>query len=123
MVGPENRVTLAMDHSSRLFAASLNPASAAHSKDDWYSRCGRLGGFGLTLPVPTNQNALADPVLRISTRGVKLLDMLGLKIGDPLHYPKMKYHATKEPVTVKDEIEERNLGDGWAESPSAFRTS
>ena len=35
-------------------------------------------------------------------------------------FPKMKYHAIKDPVTVANAEEERKLGDGWADTPAAF---
>ncbi|OFV96349.1 MAG: hypothetical protein A3H28_15110 [Acidobacteria bacterium RIFCSPLOWO2_02_FULL_61_28] len=35
-------------------------------------------------------------------------------------FPKVKYHATKEPVTVANAEEERKLGEGWADTPAAF---
>ncbi len=35
-------------------------------------------------------------------------------------FPKVKYHATKDPVTVANPDEEQNLGKGWADTPAAF---
>jgi len=35
-------------------------------------------------------------------------------------YPRVKYHATREPVTVANEAEERKLGKGWEDTPAAF---
>ena len=53
------------------------------------------------------------------SRAVRLLNLLGRNV-DPSAYPKVKYDATKEPVTVDDEDAERALGEGWAERPAAF---
>jgi hypothetical protein len=33
------------------------------------------------------------------------------------HYPKMLYHATENPVVVKDLAEHETYGEGWQESP------
>src|SRR3989304_2049851 len=35
-------------------------------------------------------------------------------------FPKVKYHATKDPVTVANAEEERKLGEGWENTPAAF---
>ena len=35
-------------------------------------------------------------------------------------FPKVKYHATKDPVTVANAEEERELGEGWKNTPAAF---
>lgn len=41
-------------------------------------------------------------------------------VGDP--YPKKRYHATKDPVYVQSEAEEKSLGSGWHDSPKAAKT-
>ena len=104
-----NTWTGVLDHATR----------AGFSKDDWYARCGRLSGFGLVAQVPSSvgPDALC---YRLTGRAVRLLGLLG-RSTNPGEYPKVKYHATKEPVTVDDEDEESALGDGWAESPDAFK--
>jgi hypothetical protein len=35
-------------------------------------------------------------------------------------YPKWKYHRTQPACTVENPEQEANLGDGWADHPSAF---
>jgi hypothetical protein len=35
-------------------------------------------------------------------------------------YPKWKYHRSLPACTVQDPEQEANLGDGWADHPSAF---
>lgn len=35
-------------------------------------------------------------------------------------YPKYKYHLTSQARVVSSEMEEKSLGDGWADSPSDF---
>ena len=53
---------------------------AGISRDDWYATCGRLGGFGLLMPVRTN-SAMIEPeheVFRITGPGRRLLALLGL---------------------------------------------
>jgi len=36
-------------------------------------------------------------------------------------YPRWKYHRTEPAVIVKSQQEEAELGEGWAESPAAFK--
>lgn len=38
------------------------------------------------------------------------------------NYPTWRYHSTENPRVVKSEVEENNLGDGWADTPAAFHT-
>src|ERR1039457_5707263 len=37
-----------------------------------------------------------------------------------LHYPKMKYHWTKDPAIVNNADDGAALGGGWADTPAAF---
>ena len=37
-------------------------------------------------------------------------------------YPAKRYHARKPAVYVQNEAEDRDLGPGWADHPSAFAT-
>lgn len=90
------------------------------SKDDWYGRCARLSGFGLLVPVRTNQNALGESVYRLTGRAVRLLGLLGRNI-DPKAFPSTRYHSDGRTVTVDDEDDERALGEGWADTPAAFQ--
>ena len=36
-------------------------------------------------------------------------------------YAKWKYHRTEPAVMVKDPEEEADLGEGWADRPTAFK--
>src|SRR5262249_30956705 len=94
---------------------------AGVSKDDWYSRCARLSGFGLTVLVYPNQSQQGPDAIcfRLTGRAVRLLQLLGVNT-DPGVYPRWKYHATEEARTVQDEDEERRLGPGWADTPNPF---
>ena len=95
---------------------------AGISNDDWSSRCGRLGGFGLVLPVPSNPNIQGPSVscYRLTGRAVRLLGLLG-RNTDPAAYPKALYNASGETKTVDDEDEQAALGAGWEETPAAFK--
>lgn len=95
---------------------------AGISKDDWYSRCARLGGFGLTVPVQPNPSFQGPDAMcyRLTGRAVRLLKLLGRNV-DPSAYPSWRYHATKPAVVVNDEDEDSRLGEGWADSPAAFQ--
>jgi len=94
---------------------------AVISRDDWDARCGRLSGFGLTSAVQPNpvQQSPDMNCFRLTGRAVRLLGLLGRNVN-PGAYPTWRYHATKEAVIVKDEDEDRALGEGWADSPAKF---
>jgi hypothetical protein len=36
-------------------------------------------------------------------------------------YPSWRYHRTKPAVIVKSQQEEADLGEGWADTPAAFK--
>jgi len=114
--------TDANDYTEKWTDVLDHATKAGVSKDDWYSRCGRLSGFGLVLPVKANSisQATEDGCYRLTSRAVRLLGLLGRNL-DRTAYPKTLYHAAMEPVTVDDEDEESALGEGWAESPDAFK--
>jgi hypothetical protein len=95
---------------------------AGVSRDDWYSRCGRLGGFGLAGLVQSNPGyqGTGDMCYRVTGRAVRLLQLLG-DFSHPEKYPTWRYHAT-EPARIVNTIEEdRALGSGWADTPNAFQ--
>lgn len=52
---------------------------AGITKDDWYSRCGRLTGFGLANEVQRNpaHQSPSDACFRITGRAVRLMGLLG----------------------------------------------
>lgn len=95
---------------------------SAISRDDWYSRCARLSGFGLALQVQPNL-AFQGPdavCYRLTGRAARLMQLLGVFV-DPRQYPKVKYHRSKPSCTVRNPEEERGLGPDWADSPNTFR--
>lgn len=87
--------------------------------DDWLARCARLGGFGMAVTVQTTSplQGQAGPIVRITTRAVRLLKLLQLFV-DPSAYPAARYHATLGSKTVNDEDEDAALGDGWSDRPT-----
>lgn len=85
--------------------------------DDWLARCGRLGGFGLVVPVQAQSPLHRDGLkYRLTTRAVRLLKVLQLFVS-PSSYPAARYHATMGSRTVKDEDEDKQLGEGWQSEP------
>jgi hypothetical protein len=58
---------------------------AGISRDDFYSRCSRLNGFGLAIEVMRNDRrmALGDHCFRLTKRGARLVEMISLT-GDPV---------------------------------------
>jgi hypothetical protein len=88
------------------------------TKDDWYSRCARLSGFGLTALVQSNAAHQGPDAMcyRLTGRAVRLLKLLGKNI-DPGAYPAWRYHPTKPEQIVNDEEEDLALGEGWSDRP------
>ena len=108
------------DHFTRTWNDVLdNAKKSGVSNDDWYSRCGRLGGFGLVLQVQTNSSYQSPEhtCYRLTGRAVRLLGLLGRKV-DPKEYPKWLYKGPNK-VEVADEDAESALGDGWTEMPGS----
>jgi hypothetical protein len=90
--------------------------------DDLQARCARLSAFGLAVAVQRNDVRVGkdDICYRLTGRVVRLRSLLGLSVA-PNPFPSVRYHATKPPVTVKDEDEDKALGEGWADTPAAFQ--
>ena len=65
-------------------------------------------------------HATKPPVQVFSRRDIEELGPEWSETLIPREYPKCKYHWNGKTVTVKSPDEERNLGGGWASSPSAF---
>jgi hypothetical protein len=102
--------------------------AAAHgiSADDWEARCGRLVGFGLAAPLaPPNPRVSVSPstedvCFRLTSRAVRLLELLMEQRLYPKRYPKVLYHPTLGNKTVQDEDDHQRAGQGWYESPNEF---
>ena len=58
--------------------------------------------------------------VKAGKRGSRGLYSMQLQGKPGSHYPKMKYHWTKEPVIVNNADEGAALGGGWADTPAAF---
>ena len=85
---------------------------AGVGKDDWQSRCARLSALALlSLCSGTMHEYGKDDVCyRLTGRAVRLRSLLGMSVAASA-YPSVRYHATKPPVTVKDE-QGQSLGEG-----------
>ena len=119
--GPRKMSTDANDYTKTWTGVLDHAQKAGVSKDDWSSRCARLGGFGLTVLVQPNPSfqRTDDTCYRLTGRAVRLLKLLGRNV-DPSEYPKVLYNAAGSKVTVEDEDQAKGLGEGWPESPDAF---
>jgi hypothetical protein len=68
----------ANDYTSTWGKVLERAATVGISKDDWYSRCARLSGFGLAIMVPPNQNDQGPDAIcyRMTGRTVRLLELV-----------------------------------------------
>lgn len=96
--------------------ASAQKAGLGH--EEWYSQCGRLTGFGLVLPVQSNQAHQGPGAIcyRLTTKATRLLNALGYK-ADPSAYPKWIYRPGGQKRLVQDHDEYVQFGEGWFETP------
>ena len=58
--------------------------------------------------------------VKAGQRGSPLADSMQPQDKPNLHYPKMKYHWTKDPAIVNNADDGAALGGGWADTPAAF---
>jgi hypothetical protein len=88
------------------------------SREEWYSRCGRLSGFGLVLAVQSNQahQGPGDTCFRLTTRAVRLLNSIGYPAVHGA-YPRWLYKPGAVEKLVNDPDEHRAAGDGWFDTP------
>lgn len=104
---------------SKWTAMLAHVSKAGVTKDDWLSRCARLSGFGLTVPVDSPNRAEANhlPCYRLTSRAVRLLQALGLFLP-PNAYPVVRYHPTLGSRTFQNEDEDADRGEGWFDDPT-----